>query len=81
MVEPVTFEEIRRKARQGHHEWVFWTGRDGASHAERYGADAIKSAMLSAGTRGRWYVIGANGVSHIVRSWRMGTLMFRNTIS
>lgn len=74
----VRFQEVEARARSGHRTWVFWTDKNGITQGRRYGADAIKEAIFGVGTAGRWYLIGSDGCSSIIRTLRMGNTMLRN---
>jgi hypothetical protein len=61
----VTINEVQRKARFGHRDWVVWTDKAGALQARRACRDAVKAALLDIGTKGRWFICAAStGVMH-----------------
>lgn len=74
----VSFQDVKMRAQTGHRTWVFWTDKNSITQARRYGAEAIKEAILCVGTQGRWYLIGDDGASSVIRSFRMGNTMLRN---
>lgn len=65
---PITREQLRRKARFGHREYLYWIGRDGQFCHAIYGRDGIKKAILGVGAAGRFFWFDSSGNSHIARS-------------
>lgn len=61
----LTINDVTRKARYGHRDWIVWNDRAGAMKARQANRDAIKAALLDVGTAGRWFVVAAStGVMH-----------------
>lgn len=68
---------LQRRARYGHKAQVYWW--DGSEFNYRpFTRDGIKAAILAVRGRGRWYYIDTSGCSHVVKSLRMGLLLWRN---
>jgi hypothetical protein len=74
----VTINEVMRKARYGHRDWIVWNDKSGDMQARRASRETIKEALLSIGTAGRWFIVGAStGVMHRYR-FSDGCRMMRN---
>lgn len=72
-----TFEEAKRKAKFGHRDWIAIPTADGEIY-EPISVKAIKRAMLAAGTKGKFFVIGASTAVLYGHSWRIGVNLIRN---
>lgn len=60
--------EVLRKAKYGHRDYVCWSDQDGRLQARQASRDAVKAALLSIGTQGRWFIASAStGVLHRYR--------------
>lgn len=77
-MEAMTLQEVQKKARFGHRDWVFFRNAEGASHAARFARDSIKAALLATGCSGHFYVAAASTGVLERHGWRSGCLMFRN---
>lgn len=75
---PRAFEEARKKAKFGHHDWIVWTGKDGVQQARRSSQAAVKECLLATGTAGRWYLICASDGVGMIGRWRMGINIFNS---
>ncbi len=73
----MTFEEAKRKARYGHKDYIAIPTPDGEVY-ERISVSGIKRAMLAAGTKGKFFVIGASNAVLYGHSWRIGVNLIRN---
>lgn len=72
-----THDEAMRKAKFGHRDWIAIPTEDGEVY-EPISVRAIKRAMLAAGTRGKFTVLGASTAVHYAHSWRIGVNLIRN---
>ncbi len=68
---------LQRKARYGHKSFVYWYAADGSLNWAQYSRAAIKQAILSVGVNGRFYWLDGSGCSHVARSFRMMTTLWR----
>jgi len=74
----VDFSEAKRKARYGRRDWLVWQGRQGEQQVSPCTAEAVKAAMLSVGTHGRFIRLAAgSGIPQRI-GWRLGVVMLRN---
>jgi hypothetical protein len=74
----LSYADVVRKARHGHRDWLVWHGRDGSLRAAVKTAATIKAMLLEVGTRGKWYLVGANDGVSMIGSFRMGQIMLNN---
>ncbi len=74
----MTFQEVQRKARFGHRDWLFWRGRDGGERFQQRSAQAVKNALLDIGTQGRFSLLSASTGIPMRMGWRDGIRMIRN---
>ena len=65
-------QDIQRKARFGHRDWVVWRARDGQDYYGRKSPATVKAAMLASGTQGRFTLVTANDGWPIWATWRIG---------
>jgi hypothetical protein len=71
----MNIQEVQRKARFGHRNWLMWQGE-----AAPLNAESLKRALLASGTQKHFYMIEANtGVGYILR-WPEGVRMWRNAL-
>lgn len=68
---------VRRKAKYGHRDWLFWKDRNGEPCAALCTKDSIKAAMLASGTQGVFLLYSRYGGS-MLGSWSLGALWLRN---
>ena len=63
----------RQKARYGHQDWIVWTDKTGAGHAERLTASSMKACLLDCGTKkGSWTLVCKNDGTGMVGFWWLG---------
>lgn len=55
------FQDVVRKARFGHREWIWWKNKYGQSCTSRLTADAMKRCLLDGGTQGNWTLLCSDG--------------------
>lgn len=75
MTNEEAFSLARHRGRFSHYDSIVYKGDGGEWFCERYSREAIKSAMLAAGTRGKFYVEGGRH-PHVV-GWREGCVRLR----
>lgn len=68
-----TLQDVIRKARYGHKNWVVYG--ENAAVASR---ESIKTALLACGTQQRFTLVHANCGTPSWVTWRMGVAMMRN---
>lgn len=68
---------LRRRARYGHKQIIYWTNAKGDLEHVPYSKDGLKRAILSVGAKGRFYWLDTSGVSHIARSLRFMIHLWR----
>lgn len=56
----MTINDVARKARYGHNDWIVWNDREGVMQARRANREAVKAALLDIGTQGKWFIVGAS---------------------
>lgn len=69
----------RHKARYAHRDWVVYPLKQGGWMAEAKTARVIKTAMLQAGTAGKWFMFLANTAWPMRMSWGLGVIQLRNS--
>lgn len=57
------FQDVIRKARFGHREWIYWKDKMGQRCASRLTADAMKRCLLDVGTQGNWSLLCTDGTA------------------
>lgn len=67
------FQDVVRKARFGHREWIWWKDKTGAPCASRLTHDAMKRCLLDVGTNGKWTLLCSDGTG-IVGYWWLGII-------
>lgn len=67
-----------RKATKGHHDWLIWKDRAGATQIAKTDASAYKAAMLDTGTRGWFTLVTANSGHFYKITWRLAVRHLRN---
>ncbi|ADO59894.1 hypothetical protein [Paenibacillus polymyxa] len=72
-------QTAKRKARYGHRDWVYWKDENGDEHTEVKSSSSVKKAMISVGSKGRYFVVCANNGNLMLGNWRMGITMINNT--
>ena len=63
------FQDVVRKARFGHREWIWWKDKTGNPCASRLTADSMKRCLLDVGTQGKWFLLCTDGTSMIGYFW------------
>lgn len=75
---PLRLQDVQKKARYGHANWLFWTDHAGVNYAGRVNQENVKAAMLAIGTKGRFYEIaGSTGTLHRM-NWPLAVIRRRN---
>lgn len=69
------YDAAKRRARYAHRQSVVWQAADGW-HAEDYSRDALKAAMLAAGTQGRFTVVSST--ASVRTGWRLAVRQLRS---
>jgi hypothetical protein len=73
---PEAFNEARKKAKFGHHDWITWIDKDGTRQARRVSQAAMKECLLAVGTKGKWWLICASDGVGMIGFWQMGLAIF-----
>ena len=68
-------QDVQRKARYGHRDWIVWDDADGVQHSERATEESIKDALLSVGTQGQFTIVSANTGWLMIGKWFIGINM------
>lgn len=71
----LTFEEVKRKARYGHKDWICWTDRQGVKRNAPKSLPAMKQCLLDSGTHGFWFIVCASDATLMRGFWRMGLII------
>ena len=75
------FATARRRARFSRYDWVAWFDRSGMKRAARISPEAIKSAMLAAGTQGSIVQYQARTGTPCMLTWWMANNVRRQLIN
>jgi len=65
-------QEVERKARFGHKDWLHWCDRQGQFHSEWKTPKSMKQCLLDCGTQGWWCLVMANSGCPMKGFWAMG---------
>ena len=69
----MNLQEVKRKARYGHKDWIFWHGQ-----GQMKTPDTIKKAMLACGTQEYFLLVCANDGHTMLVNWRTAVTMLNN---
>lgn len=71
----MTLQEVSRKARYDHKDWLWWVDKAGVKHSKCKSIPAVKQCLLDCGTQGEWIFIAANDGIREIGHWRMGIIL------
>lgn len=74
----MTLQEVQKKARFGHRDWVFFRDRSGEPKAARLSREAVKAAMLATGSKRHFYLVEASTGILARQNWATGCILMRN---
>jgi hypothetical protein len=75
----LSYQDVTRKARFGHRDWVVYRDNTGLV-TEPATAATVKAAMLATGTQGSWTLVGANDGHGMRMTWRLGMNVYRQFV-
>lgn len=71
-------QDVERKARYGHKNWVVFRDSYGDERAAVATRDSIKAALLAVGSQGSFTLVHANCGTKSRMNWAMGIVAMRN---
>jgi len=70
MTDDITFEDVKRKARYGHKDWLCWFDKTGVARYAPKNLLSMKQCLLDSGTKGEWSIVCKSNATGMIGAGR-----------